>query len=426
MPDPAIRAFFNVRKDKWLKAKIKPSMQESEKLEKQLECDQKFDLECWLPDAASKASSRAITTHPSKFSHPSTGIGTKNKQNNTYVTPIICEAKRKPDGYVRSGNSTVEKDTIGNAAALDVEEFLNLKMRDGETLLKHIKDDSTIAIELLSIQPESYEVLKDGFLSMVSCRDETITSSKIKQVYFPDDEGYHQLSILSNSGLIFELRRRIDQLRFSEKNKMLRSLKRNNDYSEQGFSEIYNITTIGYGGSNPQNISVLNTENRGKARLLLSAPPILEKRDIRFPIHDFFAESIRFYDVRESLKKLHLIFTTDPDGDIPRRNLESGRDNHILAIFDAIIVRMANLRDVAPLQHRKDTSHLQLHQKIWLCPGFEVQRAQQEEWLDRLCKEITHWINNGYQKTIKKAVTLGPAELAHIQQLISTHREVLR
>ncbi|MCY4226224.1 MAG: type I-F CRISPR-associated protein Csy1 [Gammaproteobacteria bacterium] len=428
MPDPEIKAFFAQRKEKWLKSRVKSNMLDLEKNYLEEVADQIFSLEDWLPRAAKRACSRAFTTHPSKFSHPSTGIGKKNRKNFTYVTPVICEADRQPDGYLRTGNASSKRDSVGNAAELDVDDFLNLQMQDGKSLLMHIQQDSQLAQELLSIQSVSYETLKKGLLAMADSNSEMVTSSKIKQVYFPVNDDYHQFSVLSNSGLIYELRDRIDELRFpkEQEQKQLREFKRTNVFSERGFTEIYDIATIGYGGTKPQNISALNKHNGGKAHLLLSMPPALEQREVHFPKHDFFKESIRFYDIRESLEKLHRIFTSEKDSVIPRRNLEIGRDHHLEEILDLIILRVVALRQVATAQYREETNQLEQYQKIWLCPGFETQREQEDEWLKQLCKTITNWITTAYSKTIKKSITFGQAEKAYIQQVIETHGEALR
>ena len=85
MLDPTIQAFFAQRKEQWLKSRSNSNMQDSEKNRLEAEADQKFSLENWLPNAA--ACKRAFTTHPSKFSHPKTGIGDKNRKNFTYVDP---------------------------------------------------------------------------------------------------------------------------------------------------------------------------------------------------------------------------------------------------------------------------------------------------------------------------------------------------
>jgi len=423
MPDPAIREYFQRRKEDWLNNKVKPSMQEDEVRELEEEGDKKFSKEHWLPDAAKRAGQMSISSHPCTFSHPSA-----RKNKNGYATSVIAKASPSSDGYLRTGNVAAEEDALGNAAVLDVYKFLTLTMQDGSSLLEHIKNDSELAKSLLTTQSESYESLKTGLLAITSNgKTESITSSKIKQVYFPvGDNDYHLLSVLSNSGLVYELRRRIDGLRFSERQKELRELKRNNQHSEEGFSEIYDITTIGYGGTKPQNISVLNNQFGGKARLLLSAPPHLWKRDIKFPTKDFFINSIRFYDIQESLQKLHGIFKTGLDSAIPLRNLESGRDHRIEEVLDQVIERMSAVRSVASTQYRAESSSLPLYQKIWLCDEYRQERQEQDEWLDNLCEEISRWIFTAYKKVIKKHVALGQAERIYIKEIIKTYREALR
>ena len=138
MIDPAIHIFFQKRKDDWLKKKITSSMTKEEVQDCKKKCDDKFALENWLTDAANRISSRAMTTHPSKFIHPSTGVGKKNKKENTYVTPILANCTFMPDGFLKTGNAHGKTDSVGNAQELDVEGFLNLKMQDQKTILTHI------------------------------------------------------------------------------------------------------------------------------------------------------------------------------------------------------------------------------------------------------------------------------------------------
>ncbi|MGY0399534.1 MAG: type I-F CRISPR-associated protein Csy1 [Ostreibacterium sp.] len=422
MSDPAIQAFFAERKKAWLKKNIKTSMDEEEIRNKESECNQIFSSEQWLPNAAKRAGQISISSHPCTFSHPSA-----RKNKNGAVTSIIAQSDYTADGFLRTGNVVaVEKDALGNAAALDVYKFLVLIMDDDQPLLDHIKQDSPLAKTLLSVESESYENLKQGFLAMTNSGGELITSSKIKQVYFPVADDYHQLSILSNSGMIYEMRRRIDELRFSEKTKTLRELKRKNEYSEEGFSEIYDITTIGYGGTKPQNISVLNSQNGGKTHLLLSVPPRLEERVIRFPLIDFFVNSIRYYDCFDAFKKLHGIFTAGIDSDIPRRNLVSGRDHRIEDILDVIIKRMWAVREVSSVQYREESSQLAHYQKVWLLNDYQEERERDDQWLDELCNHITRWIMKGYSKLNKKPVVLAQAEKDYINALIKSNKEVLR
>jgi len=381
--------------------------------------------EDWLPKAAKMAQSRAYSTHPSKFSHPDTGVGKKNKKILTYVTPIRCRAPQGNDGFLRSGNVKTEEatETLGDAAALKVDSFLKLTMSDGATILKHIEMETELAKNLLSIQSEPYESLREGFLSIMEPGIGISTSSKIKQVYFPVDASYHQLSILSNSGLIFELKKRIDSTRYSDEVKELRDLKRKGEFSEQGFSELYGITTIGYGGSKPQNISALNKQNYGKAHLLLSAPPVLSKRSVHFPKQNFFGESFRYYECREVFDALHKLFQIDYNN----KNIREGRDYRLQDLVDRIIDRMWAVRLVSAEQYRPELSHLKQHQKIWLCDEFQQTREEESEWLDKLCTETASWIIRSYEKLMgKRAYKLGEAERVHIHELVSDNQEGLR
>ena len=296
-------------------------MSEYEQEEKIAECDGVFDKEKWLPSAAKRAGQISMATHPCRFSHPS---AKKNKNGET--TSVISDSQHTNDGYLRSGNVESEIDALGNAAALDVYKFLTLIMSDNQTLLQHIKQDSHLAQNTLSIKSESYDKLKAGFMAMTEAGSENITSSKIKQVYFPinPNDSYHLLSVLTNSGIVFESRKRVDALRFpAEEEKTLikeaRECKGKELHHTHRWKEVYGLTTIGYGGTKPQNISVLNTQNGGRSHLFSSMPPTLKKRDLHFPTTDFFSQSLDLYLYRNFFQKLHRLYLT-PTNNLKVRN----------------------------------------------------------------------------------------------------------
>lgn len=418
MLDPAIFGFFSDRKEAWLKKKVNPSMEIYEVDELKAECEQVFSLVEWLPRAARRAGQISLATHPCTFSHPSA-----RKNKNGDVKPVIADFEFTNDGFLKSGNVTVETDAVGSAAALDVYKFLTLEMRDGKQLLSHIQQNTELAKSLLTISSASYQELKDGFIAMTEAKGEDITSSKIKQVYFPVGNDYHQLSLLTNSGLIYRLKARIDAIRFSEETKDIRELKRKNEFSSQGFSELYNLTTIGYGGTKPQNISVLNNQNGGKTHLLQSLPPITEKRSIYFPKTNFFNESFRYQDCRNIFYALHKIFKTGYNN----INIREGRDYRLQELVDCIIDKMWAVRSVAKAQYYADSSQLKSHQKIWLCEEFSHEREESDMWLDKLSKEISSWTILTYEKILgKQAIKLGEAERLKIIEIVSNNKEALR
>jgi len=414
-----ISKFFDERKEIWMKKNQKTSMSEDEVLELQKSCEDLFSLEKWLPDAAKRAGQISISTHPCTFSHPSA-----RKNKNGDVTPIIADVKSQNDGYLRSGNVEVQSDALGNAAALDVHKFLNLEMSDTQKLITHIEKESELAKSLLNTNTHSYESLRDGFLKMISSLEVLVTSEKIKQIYFPTNEDYHQLSILSNSGIIFHLKERINTMRFSDETKELRKKRKEGEYSDKGFSEIYDLTTIGYGGTKPQNISVLNSQNGGKAHLLRSMPPVLKRRDVYFPKNDFFKDSIRKRELSKIFSSLYYMSKINYERFKWReKTVEKFHD-----LMEIIIEKMWAVRLVSQEQYYEKNSKLKSHQKIWLSHLDEKKRESEDAWLDKLEKELSSWIVRSYEDFVdKKNFILGKEELKDIaDNIVHEHREALR
>ncbi|WP_345874032.1 type I-F CRISPR-associated protein Csy1 [Shewanella algae] len=420
MLDPAIVTFFAERKEAWLKKNVSTSMQESEVLEKQRECEQNFLLANWLPDAAKRAGQISIASHPCTFSHPSA-----RKNKNGYVSSIISKNKPSADGFLRSGNVAVEPDALGNAAALDVYKFLSLPMSDQRSLLVHIEQESELARQLLEVPTCDYQTLRDGFLKMIDSDQASVSSSKIKQVYFPVAEGeYHLLSLLTHSGHLFELRKRLDAMRFGELVKEARECKKANRFHPEGYQEIFGLTTIGFGGTKPQNISVLNNQNAGKAHLLPSIPPNLTPREIRLPKTDFFKECFTAWQAKEVLEALHRLFKADYNN----INIRNGRDYRIQQYVDLVIEKMWQVR-IFLTDHQGDLpSELPLEQKVWLYPEFESQREQENEWLDKITRQIARGLINHYSrsKVISNPLLLADQELLAIETVVASNRENFR
>lgn len=433
MLDQAITEFFESQKAAWLLENAKKL--DGEALDqKKTECDAIFDISTWLTENAPKAASRAITTHPSKFSHPDTGVGKTNVKKGTYVTPTIFKGEHRSDGLLRTGNvATEDVDSVGDAGALKIEAFLKVKVNcDGRLLVDHLLEDSHIANALYDCAKIDKEWLRESLLAGVSkaTEDTVSTNSRIKQVYFPVDDDYHQLSVLTNSSLVFELRKRLDAMRFGDELKAKRDLKKKGEFSEQSFSEIYGLTTIGYGGTKPQNISVLNNQNGGKAYLLASVPPNLTVRDVRFPKNNFFAESLNSYHFKELFEYLHKVMSIPLGGDMSRQKLLTARDNSIKALVLKVMDVVYTLRNVSAEQYREG-SGLPAAQVVWLCAAKAEEREANDVWLAEIIHECTRWLNNTYAKVLgDKKIPLGNEEFTEIKRLIemwvADNKEFLR
>lgn len=422
--DKSIVDFFSDRKEGWLKKNIKASMSDVEKAELSAECEEVFSAKNWLPNAAKRAGQISISTHPCTFSHPSS-----RKNKNGYASSIIAKSERSADGFLRSGNVDVVSDALGNAAALDVYKFLTVKLTDGQTLLEHLQQDTPEAKAVLEIKEptkeQQYLALKDRFMAMLESNEEAITSSKIKQVYFPienevKNEKYHQLSILTPSGIVFDLRKRLDAIRFGDEVKAARECKRNNKQGAN-FKEIYGLTTIGYGGTKPQNISVLNNSNGGKAHLFMSMPPSFKSRDIQFPTTDIFKQNIRYTSAacRSKFYLLDRLYKLD------RNNVDirARRDELYQDLVDYVLETVWQVRSVKD-QYLESHSSLSIHQRIWL----QVAEApESDDWLDDMIEKIALFIFHGYEKVLsKKAEKLGAEELKQILKVVEKNKELLR
>jgi len=422
MLDPAIDSFFAERKEAWLKKNLKASMTEVEIREKQYECDELFALKNWLPNAAKRAGQISLSTHPCTFSHPSA-----RKNKNGYASSVLAQAKAASDGFLRTGNLQTEPDALGNAAALDVYKFLTLIMEDQKTLLAHLEEETELAKTLLNTPAGDVHSLRNGFLEMIATKDEPVTSSKIKQVYFPIldesiENDYHLLSVLNHSGHMFELRQRLDYLRFSEATKEAREQRRNGRFSATSYQEIYNLTTIGFGGTKPQNVSVLNNKNAGKAHLLLSTPPELSPRKVRLPSRNFFTDTFYPRQLQETFQAFSRLLKTDYNN----VRLREGRDFRVQEYVDFIVQKMWQVRLAFTESSHTRPEGLLGHQKIWLFPEHEEEREQNDDWLKLLIADMTRNFLASYKKLAgQNAFQLGDAEFGMIAEVIENNKEAL-
>lgn len=409
--DPAIQSFLDKRKEDWLKGRLKNNLSEEEQSALLQEAGEKFSLVEWLPDAAKRAGQLSLVSHPSKFSHPGSSC-----------TAIIADAPYAPDGFLRSGNLVTDLDWFGNAAALDVNKFLSLILIDGKTILEHLETNSEYIQNEFSISTESYRNLAQGFLSVKKSNSDFLTHERIKQVYFPVEEDYHLLSVLTPSGILFELTQQIRELKFSEASKQAREDKKHDRLNTQGYDDVFNLTLIGFGGTKPQNISVLNNQNGGKAYLLPSLPPVLEQRELRLPTRDFFRETLWYRHFQESFQRMHRLLIAD----INNLNIRQGRDHWILSILDQVLQKVWAFRE-QPQGWSEGLNYKDLHkyQKIWLDDLYLDERISETDWISRVIEDFSRWFIFAYAKNLGDlALPLKDDDFyQHLKSLLHKHEE---
>lgn len=400
-----IKLFFEERKTNWLKTRIKTSMSDEEQGCLVVEANEKFSPATWLPDAAKRAAWLSIVSHPGKFSHPS-----------AKTTSIIATGKPEQDGYLRSGNVEYELDVFGNAAAMDVYKFLTLPMGDGQTVLQHLERDSAEIQSLLSVSTASYENLKEGFLAVKQIDNENKTDQLVKQVYFPVEERYHLLSLLTPSGVLTKLKTQIDAMRFSEITQQAREFRKKNEYHEHGFEDLLGLTVTGYGGTKPQNISVLNNKNAGLAYLLPSIPPTLQQRQIRLPTNSFFRNSLRSRQFQESFQILDRLINSG----INNKPIRDGIHNTLKFLIDQVMEQAFQIRAIG--SGWSETEHYQnlpLAQRIWLDDAKVELRQNQDNWLKEVTTAFARWLLDSYEYLHKDTfIKLSDDELREVKKIV--------
>jgi len=157
--------------------------------------------------------------------------------------------------------------------------------------------------------------------------------------------------------------------------------------------------------------------------LLMSLPPTLKRRDIRFPKQNFFRESLLYYDYRDAFDALHNLFKTDYNN----VRIREGRDYRLQDLMDRIVDKMWAVRSISDEQYQPKHSQLKRHQEIWLCDEFLETREEEDGWLEKLCLEITRWIILTYERLLgKQAIKLDEDVRRHVYKIVTKNREALR
>lgn len=219
----------------------------------------------WLDDAAKRAKQITLVTHAPKFTHGDARGGGARVE------------RQEGEGYLSTASLTAPViDVIGNAAALDVANLLLLEA-DGKRLVDLIQDDDTSSLAAFTNDKVQLETWCDG-LSQALVGGVVTTHTLAKQTYFPVDEGYHLLSPLFASSLCHALYQRIDQSRFGDEAKAAREARRKNEFSDLTVVDFPHLAEQHFGGTKPQNVSLLNSKRYGRAYLLSCQPPAWQDR----------------------------------------------------------------------------------------------------------------------------------------------------
>lgn len=383
-----IQARGDLRLEKFDKESEKQEEQDGGRLLLRAAEAARFDTATWLEDAASRAKQISFVTHPIKYSHSDAKGSSIYETGAKQTWPYLCTTTLQ----------TPRSDVVGNAAALDVAGLLQLEA-DGENLASQIARGDLTALQPFAKDESQLAQWQQGF-QMALADKELRTHTLAKQLYFPvSRDAYHLISPLFSSALAQALYDRVTESRYSDSAKAVRKLKREGKWSGQITVDYLNVAVQTFGGTKPQNISLLNSGRRGQSFLLSCRPPVW--RSMAKPPADkkdaFWREfSRRSRWVTQAMKN-DLLKRADKDGSKSFRDKRKARLNDLIEILLQYAAEIQLMGEQYPGWSAK--SQLSKAEQLWLDPqrarldaGFNAEYAA-KDWHSEIAAQFASWLN---------------------------------
>ncbi|MEC5344362.1 type I-F CRISPR-associated protein Csy1 [Brenneria populi] len=358
------------------------------------EINERYQVQAWLTDAASRAGQIGLATHALKFTHSDAKGSSVFSMASVEENPkyLSTAALRQP-----------EVDAVGNAAALDVAKLLQTEYQ-GDSLASALQRGDTSALAALTDEPQRLVLWVNGFKQALT--DKMPSSHKLaKQIYFPlsdslDDEQYHLISPLYSSSLAHALYQRITAERFSDEAKAIRQArkdKRRHDAIEVSYP---NLAVQNMGGTKPQNISFLNSGRRGKSYLLPCAAPVWEsiaKPPLRHK--SIFRPRGEFeYRARPAVRLMRqFLLSVKPVGST--LEIRQQRGEYADNIIDSLFNYAAAIQNLEAGWSSDENCALKRSQQLWLDPyranfdrDFKFER-EGDDWKKEVAQDFGVWLN---------------------------------
>jgi CRISPR-associated protein Csy1 len=220
-----------------------------------------------------------------------------------------------------------------------------------------------------------------------------------------------------------KLKEKINNTKFGDEIKELRDKRKKNEYSEKTITEFPDLTIVGFGGTKPQNISIINNENHGEYYFLPSFPPSLDEDKVKTPARSFFNECLRYKYYAPELKAWQKLLKAQPNN----INIREGRDKIIQNIFDDIFRRCFIIRTAEKgWSNQARCAELPEYEKILLDDYYAERRNEADDELLEFIKKAVRWLIKAFESINgKEAVKMFDEELKYYKDLIEEQAEVL-
>lgn len=363
----SIEAFIRVR----LQLKLEKVKQDEQSLRQAL--IEQYRKDTWLESAAKRASQIQAVTHSLKALHPSA------RGTNLLATPSLLPSLRELGTHALSRELVI--DVVGSASALDVYKFLRLEV-NGCTLLSALLDRNPEAMAALHSDKARSLSLRNALVSPFLPRQDSPSSHALaKQLYWLTgtdacrDDHFTLVAPLFATSLTHAVHVRVEQARYGQANKMARNAKQESSWYEGTYQVYPSLASRNIGGTQPQNISQLNSERKGLSYLLSSQPPASASRLPRLPANtrSVFEEVFPYRPkVQHAIEQM--------------RRYPPGASEHLETLLDELVLMSTGLQ-----RHKRGWTlqeqvleTLDLSEQLWLDPRRAELPGQEhfaDQWL---------------------------------------------
>ncbi len=363
----------------------------------------------WLTDAATRAKQISIVTHALKFTH------TDAKGSSIYATSPVAPDEMLDKHYLTTASlRIIETDAVGNAAALDVANLLQLQ-QNSESLIACIACEDSSPLQPFAESDDQLRQWMNGFQQVLKPK-ELSSHTLAKQLFFPvSDTEYHLLSPLFASSLVHEVHQRINATRYNETAKAVRKAKREKKYISDYVIDYPQVVIQNFGGTKPQNVSQLNSQRGGKSYLFNSSPPSWDTSRFSPPHYCIFKNKSelnrrawrQFKELQQYLLSIH-----DKGKNKPQR-LRYGE--YLDGLMNTLLAYVAQIQKLSPGWSVQ--TDLPRAQQLWLDPKREdadfTQEYLKNDWKTEVMSEYARWLS---RKIKHEKLTMADPEYQHFRK----------
>ena len=380
----------------------------------------------WIADAARRVVQIQQVTHAIKYTHPDA------RGSSLYTTgnPRAADA----EVGTHTLGTQIAADVVGNAAALDVYKFLNLRIGEHSILDLSIANEPALAAAF-SENAEEADDWMATFAMLSHAKGETSSHKLAKQVYWPLGDGeYHLLAPLFPSSLVHHAWQNIRD--DSELARAVYLARKDGKKINICYREYPDLAIQSFGGTQPQNISQLNSVRHGENYLLPSLPPNWRSPAIRPP---FSVSSVfdRFFGSRPRVQELtHILrdFLVSVEH-VNNIRIREKRAELSRLIYDEALLYGAELREavetgqLAAGWSKNEACKLNRAEQCWLDPLRShtdpdfASDYQRDEWPDEICRRFGNWLN---ARLTTERTPMSAIEAEHWRSELANEMRLLR